>query len=313
VRMDHWTLRTPVAFLIFNRPEVTSRVFEEIRKAEPPLLLVVADGPRPGHPTDRECCAAARAIIDQVDWSCDVRKNYSDVNLGCRRRVSSGVTWVFQEVEEAILLEDDCLPHPSFFRFCEELLERYRKDDRVGHIGGVNFQEGRKRTDDSYYFSRYNHVWGWASWRRAWEGYDPDLRLWPQIRGGRWLLDLLGGERQVAYWWNTFESVYKKKVDTWDYQWTFHCWVQNRLSVVPSVNLVSNIGFDATATHTKGLNPSAELTMEPMTFPLAHPPYMVRNSVADRFTETHHHLLRFSLRTLYHGILYRWRRLAHVL
>ncbi len=306
-------IRTPIALLIFNRPVTTSRVFEEIRRAQPPLLLVVADGPRPDHPKDLEQCAATRAIIDRVDWSCEVRKNFSNTNLGCKKRVSSGVTWIFQEAQEAIILEDDCLPHPTFFRFCEALLEKYREDGRIGHIGGVNFQFGRKRTDHSYYFSRYNHVWGWASWRRAWEGYDPDLRRWPEIRDGRWLVDFLADKRLVAYWWGIFEKVYENRIDTWDYQWTFHCWAQNRLSIIPGVNLVSNIGFDGGATHTKGRNRYANLETAPMGFPLHHPPYVLRDALADKFTETHHYLIKFSLATVFQGLKYRAKSLLHEL
>jgi hypothetical protein len=152
-------LKTPVAFLVFNRPESTIKVFEEIRRARPPRLLVAADGTRADRPGEAEKCAAVRAIIDTVDWPCEVLKNYSDVNLGCKVRVSSGLDWVFEQVEEAIILEDDCLPHPTFFRFCEELLERYRYDERVGIISGDNFLFGVRRTQDSYYFSRYAHIW----------------------------------------------------------------------------------------------------------------------------------------------------------
>src|SRR5665648_587346 len=169
--MSNFQLKTPVAFIIFNRPETTRRVFAEIAKARPTKLLVIADGPRATHPDDAEKCAVVRAIIDGVDWDCEVLKNYSDVNLGCKRRVSSGLDWVFDTVEEAIILEDDCLPHPTFFRFCEEMLAKYRDDKRIAMISGDNFQFGKKRTEYSYYFSRYTHIWGWASWRRAWDNY----------------------------------------------------------------------------------------------------------------------------------------------
>ncbi|MEW6491011.1 MAG: glycosyltransferase family 2 protein, partial [Cyanobacteriota bacterium] len=164
-------MKTPVVFIIFNRPDTTQKVFEAIRQAHPPLLFVIADGPRPNKPGEDQKCAATRAIIDQVDWDCEVLTNYSEINLGCERRVSSGLNWVFDTVEEAIILEDDCLPHPTFFSFCEELLDYYRNDQRVMVITGQNVQFGRKRTDYTYYFSRYNHCWGWASWRRAWRSY----------------------------------------------------------------------------------------------------------------------------------------------
>jgi hypothetical protein len=165
--MIQWHVNTPIAFFIFNRPDTTARVFEAIRQAQPSKLLVVADGPRSTRPGEAEKCAATRAIIDQVDWECEVLTNYSDVNLGCRHRVSSGLDWVFEQVEEAIILEDDCLPHPTFFRFCEELLEWYRHDHRIVAISGDNFQNGHQSGEFSYYFSRYVHIWGWATWRRG--------------------------------------------------------------------------------------------------------------------------------------------------
>ena len=283
--MPNYQLKTPVAFIIFNRPDTTKRVFAEIAKARPPKLLVIADGPRADHSEDAGKCAAARAIIDGVDWDCEVLTNYSDINMGCKRRVSSGLDWVFDTVEEAIILEDDCLPHPTFFRFCEEMLEKYRDDKRIAMISGDNFQFGKKRTEYSYYFSRYTHIWGWASWRRAWENYDVDIKLWSEIRDGGWLKDLLGDKKSVRYWRNIFENVYQGKIDTWDYQWTFSCWIQNALTILPNVNLVSNIGFGSEALHTKGRNKFADMETETLDFTILHPPYILRDSVADSITE----------------------------
>lgn len=282
--MSDFKLTTPVAFLIFNRPDTTEQVFEEIRRVKPPKLLVVADGPRQDRTSEVEKCAAARAVIDRVDWPCEVLTNYSDVNLGCRRRVSSGLNWVFDTVEEAIILEDDCLPHSTFFRFCEELLEKYRDDERIALIAGTNYQFGRKRTNFSYYFSRYNHIWGWASWRRAWKDYDVEMNSWPEVRDGEWLYDLLG-EDVARYWMANFERAYTGKIDTWDYQWTFACWIHNGLSILPNVNLVSNIGFGEEATHTKNSESKvANLPMEEMGFPLIHPNFVIRDARADDFT-----------------------------
>lgn len=276
---------SPIAFLIFNRPDTTRRVFAEIAKARPPNLLVIADGPRADHPDDAEKCAAVRAVIDGVDWDCEVLTNYSDVNLGCKRRISSGLNWVFDIVEEAIILEDDCLPHPTFFRFCEELLDKYREDKRIAMISGNNFQFGRKRTEYSYYFSRYPHIWGWASWRRAWDNYDVDMKLWPEIRDGRWLEGLLDNKKSVCYWNYIFENVYKGKIDSWAYQWTFSCWIQSALTILPNVNLVSNIGFGSEAVHTIEKNKFSNMETEPIKFPISHPPYIMRDSVADYITE----------------------------
>jgi len=283
--MSNYQLKTPVVFIIFNRPDTTSRVFAEIAKARPPKLLVIADGPRANHPDDAEKCAAVRAIVDNVDWDCEVLTNYSNVNLGCKRRVSSGLDWVFDIVEEAIILEDDCLPHPTFFQFCEELLEKYRDDERIAMISGNNFLVGKKRTEYSYYFSRYTHIWGWASWRRAWDNYDVDMQLWPEIRDGGWLDDLLDNKKGVWYWNYIFQNVYKGKIDSWDYQWTFSCWIQSAMTIIPTVNLVSNIGFGSGAVHTKEENKFSNMLNKPITFPISHPPYILRDSVADYITE----------------------------
>ena len=163
-------MNTPIVFIVFNRPELTRRVFASIREARPSKLLVVCDGPRSGRPDDREKVAAVRQVIaNGVDWPCDVRREYSESNLGCRERVVSGLNWVFALVEEAIVLEDDCLPDASFFAFAEEMLARYRNDPRVLHIGGNNFTSDKYHLSHSYAFSRYGHIWGWATWRRAWE------------------------------------------------------------------------------------------------------------------------------------------------
>jgi hypothetical protein len=278
-------IETPIAFLIFNRPDTTLRVFKEIAKVRPPKLLVIADGPRSSHLNEADKCVATRAIINQVDWDCEVLTNYSDTNLGCKKRVSSGLDWVFNMVEKAIILEDDCLPHPSFFRFCEELLDYYKDDERVMHISGDNFQFGYKRTNHSYYFSRYSHVWGWASWRRAWQYYDVDIKLWEIIKEGNWLTDILGDQKAATSWEQIFQSVYDGKIDTWDYQWLFACWLQSGLAILPNSNLISNIGFGIDATHTTGGSEFANMPVEAMEFPLKHPRFILRNTQADQLSQ----------------------------
>lgn len=279
-------LTTPVAFIIFNRPDTTERVFAEIAKAKPPKLLVIGDGARVNRPEEAEKVAAARAIIQRVDWECEVLTNFSEVNLGCKRRVSSGIDWVFEQVAEAIILEDDCLPDPSFFRFCQELLERYRHDQRIGLISGDNFQFGRRRNDDSYYFSKYVHIWGWATWRDRWAGsYDVTMAKWPRIRDEAWLTDIVGNAHEADFWRKIFERVHRGEIDTWDYQWVFANWVEGRTTILPAVNLISNIGFDANATHTTGDSELANLATHPIGFPLKHPVGIFRNMQADIFSE----------------------------
>lgn len=277
------SLSTPVAFLVFNRPDLTERVFEAIRQAEPRQLLVVADGPRGDHPADVEKCAAVRNIIDRVDWRCDVLKNFSDANLGCKRRVSSGLDWVFSQAEEAIILEDDCVPGASFFGFCQSLLERYRHDSRIMHIGGDNFQNGHRRTSHSYFFSKYNHVWGWATWRRAWSLYDVSMSAWPELKANGISRGLFDGANERNYWTGIFDRMYAGEIDSWAYAWTFACWAQNGLSVYPSENLVSNIGFRSDATHTTRESKHANLATGNVG-ELDHPPVVVRHRTADEFT-----------------------------
>jgi len=277
-------MRTPVAFVIFNRPDLTERVFKEIAQARPRVLLVVADGPRPDHTDDAEKCAATRAIIERVDWPCDVLKNYSDANLGCGRRPSTGLGWVFEQVEEAIVLEDDCLPHATFFPFCEELLDRYREDERVMHISGDNFLSSGQKQPSSYSFSHYTLSWGWATWRRAFRHYDPDVKLWPMLRDTPWLSDVLGSSDAIAHWTRVFDKaqIEGDRAGYWDFQWLFACWAQRGVSILPAVNLISNMGFGENATHTKRSGDRrANLNTSEMAFPLKHPLCMVRDIASD--------------------------------
>jgi hypothetical protein len=281
--MIEWKLTAPVAFLIFNRPDTTARVFAEIARARPPQLLIVADGPRPDREGEAEQCAATRAIVEQIDWDCQVLQNYADSNLGCKKRVSSGLDWVFQNVEEAIVLEDDCLPHPSFFRYCEEMLERYRHESQVMQICGFNPVQGFQVSPYSYYFSRFGPIWGWASWRRAWQHYDVDMKLWPTVRRDqayRWFCD---SHKEAAWRLKILNRVYQGEIDTWDYQWGFAKMVRSGLSIVPHGNLIINIGFGGDSTHPADPDaPLARLQHTELEMPLHHPPYMCRNFNMDQ-------------------------------
>jgi hypothetical protein len=262
-------MKTPVAFFIFRRPDTTEKVFEAIRQAKPSKLFVVADGPRPDRPGEAEKCTATRALIERVDWDCEVIKNYSDVNLSARIRVSSGLDWVFEMVEEAIILEDDCLPNPSFFPFCETLLDWYREDKRIMMISGNNVLGEWKSDSQSYHFSYYGSIWGWASWRRAWQYYDVDIKLWQNPEARKKIKDILANNYQYQVRAKNFDDAYSKKVDAWDYQWSFARLLQSGLSIVPCVNLISNIGFGEDATNTKSANSIvANLKTENIEFPL---------------------------------------------
>lgn len=278
-------LETPVAFFVFNRPDTARRVFAEIAKARPKKLLVVADGPRPDRPGEAERCAEVRSIIDQVDWDCEVLKNYADHNMGCKYRVSSGLDWVFEQYEDAIILEDDCLPSQTFFQFCAELLDKYRYEEKIMSISGNNFQFGKIRGGGSYYFSIYAHIWGWATWRRAWSKYDIQMLKWNELRDTDWLKLILKKNDAVEYWHETYEACFKQTVDTWGLPWMFNCWCNDGLTILPNVNLVSNIGFGVDAVHTHtDIYGVANMETENILFPIIHPTGIIRNLVADRYT-----------------------------
>lgn len=277
-------LSTPIALIIFNRPETTKQVFEQIVHAKPRTFFVIADGPRPDHPEDVEKCAATRAIVEKVDWPCDLVKNYSEVNLGCGVRPATGITRVFEHVDQAIILEDDCVPHPSFFRFCHELLEKYRDDERVMMISGRNNWDG-SLSPYSYYFAYHHSNWGWATWRRAWQHFDMRIKAWPALRETSWLQDILEYPAAVELWRRIFDKAHggAGEVDFWDYQWTFALWSRFGLAITPKVNLITNIGFGEGASHTKSRKDfRAELSASAACFPLVHPPFIVRAEDMDR-------------------------------
>ena len=279
-------MKTPVVLIIFNRPSHTEKVFEIIRQIQPPKLFVIADGPRSDRPDEQAKCAAARAIIERVDWDCQVLKNYSDINLACDPRIIDGLNWVFNTVEEAIILEDDCVPHPTFFPYCDELLERYRYDERVMHISGQNVLFGRNRTDYSYYFSRFTLSWGWATWRRAWKYFDVDLKLWLEIQDRKFMKDILEDPYAVKIWTKTAQMLYDRELTAWDFKWNFACLLQNGLGIIPKGNLVSNIGYGAEATHIHDeKDPYINVPTEAMDFPLKHPPFIIRDLEADKLTQ----------------------------
>jgi hypothetical protein len=303
-----------VLFLVFNRPHTTAQVMAAIRAARPARLYVAADGPREGHHGEPERCAEARRIATEVDWPCQVRTLFRDTNLGCRVGVSTAIDWFFEYEEEGIILEDDCVPSQSFFPYCAELLDRYRDDQRIMCISGDSFQNERPITPYSYYFSRYNHVWGWATWRRAWQLYDPRMEGWTK-HTKRPLLEYWGEDDPgfVQYWTDIFDHVAAQKIDTWDYQWTFCCWAYRGLTCLPARNLVTNIGFGPDATHTQALHRSAHLRREEIEFPLRHPVIVMRDLRADRFTHIHHFGVRFDCRMgviRYIHCLARWIPLA---
>jgi hypothetical protein len=311
------SLTTPVAFLIFNRPHLTERVFQAIADVRPKRLLVVADGPR--FLEEKEKCMQAREIVlSGLNWDCEVITNFSETNLGCKGRISTGLDWVFSQVPEAIILEDDCLPAPSFFHFCQTLLDRYRDDERIMMISGDNFQKNVPTDTASYYFSKYVHIWGWASWRRAWKHYDVEMKNWPEYKASGNLPSLCPDPDEQRYWTKLFDMTFEGKIDTWGYRWCFTIFRRKGLCILPKSNLVSNIGFGAGATHLTGHDERAALPTQDI-WEIKHQPFVTRDEELDRnFFE---HSLRGRARTQRNKTIIRlrqrfssiWNRLAHSL
>ena len=297
----------PVLFLIFNRPDTTKQVFEAIREAKPRRLYVMADGPRLSREGEEERCLQTRKIIDQVDWKCKVETQFFDKNLGCQKILSSSRDWFFEHEEMGVILEDDCLPAPSFFSFCSELLERYKNDTRIMMISGNNFQDGQVRGEASYYFSRLSNTWGSATWRRAWKLMDLEMSLVEDFRKPSIIDDIFLDENIALAWRLAFAYTRFKKVSSWAYPWFFSMLVQNGLSIVPNKNLVKNIGFGEGSTHTTNLDSKfANLPLEQLEHDLIHPKAVFPNQKADRYE--HFCLNCFPLLEKM-SLKYRWKRM----
>ena len=273
--------KSPVLLIVFNRPESTERVFEEIRKARPPKLFVAADGPRANRPDEPGICGRVRAIVSDVDWPCELVTLFRDQNMGCKRAVSGAIGWFFEHVEQGIILEDDCVPIETFFPYCDELLDRYALDVSIAQISGSTFVPHAAK-EDSFYFTKYADIWGWATWRRAWQNADMAMKDWPEWRDNQGLEKLCGSTPAfVEYWRKIFDSTHAGAVDTWDYQWMFTCWRLGLKTIKPAKMQIYNIGFDSSATHTLTDVPDYVVDPIALTFPLRHPVA----DVLDRATE----------------------------
>jgi hypothetical protein len=279
---------TPVVLIIFNRPEHTKKVLEKIREVRPKKLYVIADGPRSDKPLDPELVLACRRLTDAIDWDCDVVRDYSEINLGCRERVVTGLSKVFDQEDRAIILEDDCLPSKSFFYFTQTLLDRYADDSRIGSISGTLPIGISSPGHESYFFSKHPQIWGWGTWSRVWKNYDASITDWPNLRKTDFLEGHLHTKNAIANWSWDFDRIYKNEIDTWDFQFVFSMWTRNLLTVLPSSNLVSNIGFGPHATHTFDLSSkSSNVLSVELEFPLVHPESVAPTS-ADLTMEVEH-------------------------
>ncbi|MEO6520456.1 MAG: acyltransferase [Mucilaginibacter sp.] len=278
-------METPVLFLIFNRPDLTERVLARIKEARPAKLYVAADGPREHKTGEDELCRKTReTVLQNIDWDCEVHTLLRESNLGCKIAVSSAITWFFENVEAGIIIEDDILPDLSFFSYCEEMLIRYKDDERISQVSGVNLM-GQSDCIDSYLFSKLGGIWGWATWRRVWRNYDVTIASWTQAQSKKAIKQFLGKENWFNYWKVKFDMVYNNQYDTWDFQFVYTQLLSQSITVIPCKNLIENIGFRGDATHTKNSNELIEKKMKPntLTFPLQHPQIVASNQDYDAY------------------------------
>jgi len=276
-----YKVKSPVLLLIFNRPDTTLKVLNQLKKVQPARLYVAADGPRINNASDKTLCKEARDAISLIDWDCTVTKLFTEENKGCKVAVSSALDWFFQHEEEGIILEDDCLPSISFFYFCDTLLDKYRFDSRIHNITGTNLQRGKKWGNASYYFSQYSNIWGWASWRRVWNKYDVSLKNYNDEEAAFQLRNLFNDRFLVEEWLRIFKDLKAGKIDTWDYQFNFITFFENALCITPNVNLISNIGFREDATHTHDTaSHNANIPVEELN-EIIHPVYFIPEKEAD--------------------------------
>ena len=276
--------KTPILFLIYNRPDKTRLVFKVLKQLKPKYLYVAADGPNQNRHSDAERCLITRdIIINNIDWDCELMTLFNSSNLGCGLSVSKAITWFFENVEYGIILEDDCLPHISFFYFCEDLLRFHKNNCAITSIAGTSLPSNTYSTTDSYIFTQYCLIWGWATWRRAWKNYDYSLSSWPILRKSNFLNKISKDRKRFVWQWqNIFDKVWSKEIDTWDYQWTYTNFLRGGMCIVPIRNLIKNIGFDEEGTHTKQEHfLFSHTVLEEICFPLKHPENIYLNSRAD--------------------------------
>lgn len=283
-------IQTPVLVNVFNRPAETERLLKCLQTVKPAKVYFSADAPRENCPEDEKLCAQVKEIVDtHINWNALVEKNYAKKNLGLRKRMSSAISWSLELSDRVIILEDDCIPDPTFFKFCEELLEYHKENPRVGAITGNNFQSDDFSCDYSYYFSRYPHCWGWATWRRAWAFYDDEMSQWPDVACTVWLKKMFPNKFEALYWNQIFNDTFHCKINSWAYRWLFSFWMKEMLCATPKRNLVMNIGVGNFATNTKKAITSAHFKCTRfMDFPIQHPIILERNSMADDYVQRSH-------------------------
>jgi hypothetical protein len=296
--------------MFFNRPEVTRRVIDQIRRAKPPVLFLVQDGPRLSHPGDEALVESTRAVAETIAWDCTIHRIYAKENLGVRKRFMTALDEVFATVDRAIILEDDCYPDSSFFAFSDEILERFANEPRVGMVSGNNFLRGKRVSDDSYFFTPDVRIWGWGTWARVWREFSAaeEKRVWEKAELDRAISRLDSSPRRAAM---RRMSGMLRALDTWDVSFVLHCLDRGYLNVAPAVNLVRNIGFGADSTHTAFHSFADDVPAEAITFPLRHPRAIESNPRAGHVEASVHRALWWRF-PLLHPIEFSKRVLAYL-
>lgn len=291
---------TPILIIAWRRPDKVYKLLKLLSCIKPKKIYVSCDGPRENFNNEFKKVMETRKVIEkEINWEYEVlEKRFISFNQGCKEGVSNAINWFFENEEEGIILEDDILPHEDFFVFCENMLNKFRLDERVWSVTGCNFQKGNIRGKNSYYFSKHCHCWGWATWKRCWKEYDKDIKLWPKLKKQKILNSIFKHDYQAKYWSKIFDDFYyHQKPDTWDYPWSFCCFINGGLTVTPNFNLIENVGFDNDATHTKIALPNLNLKLirgkstKVMEIEDLNHPFFVSNEEADTFMERNHLLL----------------------
>lgn len=243
-------LDTPILILIFNRPDKVKILVERLRIFKPKYLYISGDGPRQDRMSEEALCLAAQNMATDIDWPCEVHTNFSKENLGCKLSVTKGISWFFENVEAGIILEDDCLPEEHFFAFCTTLLEKYKDEETVMHINGTSFAPSPISSTESYYFSRIAHSWGWATWRRAWKKFDPEMKNLDELESILVKQRFFLTSKYSSFWVKHLHHIKKHKVDSWANYWVYTILYYQGVCITPFASLIENIGFDSDATNT---------------------------------------------------------------
>lgn len=291
----------PVLFIFFNRLEIAKESFAQIREVKPSILYLASDGAREEKDDEKEKVLKVRkAILDMIDWECEIKTLFQDKNLGCMNGVLSAINWLFENEDKGIILEDDCKPQKTFFRYICELLEKFENDERIGMIDGANYiYDNASFSQNSYLFSRYKATNGWATWKRSWKNMDLELK-WRGTAEEKNILKNMGYQgKDKNYWEYRLKLIDTKNVSAWDWQWYFSLAAQNQLSVFPTKSLISNIGFTQEATHTASKPKDGHFTTAEMKFPMKHPSYIVPSSDFDQvYYKKNENFIRIIIRYL---------------